>query len=308
MIRPEDVPDDISDEAVAALGGWSAPDADLPITSDAEQPTVTVDDGVRLPVFGAQVLLKGQPAQVLVVYRAGDPDSPLDLVIKHGPVPQVLLRQPHSVDSGWCWPNEVPPPPPTLAEKLRAAAQAGMRVPKVGETVVLVQSTGFGSLDPDPFFGRRAQIIAIRSIDDHWINLDLMMFRLPEPPESSFDPDPLWEMPFTHQAGPIRPGEYGAGWAWPGWKSPARRSADELLTKLPCTRCKVPFPHSRRIRVFATCHLPKWKFSNEPTGSTPVAELCTACAEQVFEFATMMPPDAPVLVDAPGHPNPGETG
>lgn len=273
-MRPEDVPDDITPAEVAALGGLAAADAEL-----ALEPV-----GPRVPAFGSRVLCGGHAAKVLAVHRDGDPDSAVDLVIQHGSAPEVRLRQPHSAASGWCWADEVPAPPPSLEDQLRSLAASGVRIPRVGATVLCVRSNAAGEL---PYFARRARVVALKGVYGPKVALDLECFVEPDPPADSRDPDPTSEYLRSYNLlGPLGPGDRAEGWAWPGWTSPPPLSADEMIPKLPCTRCGAPYPHTRRVELKASGGPGRWRDCSLERSSRPVAALCPGCADEVLTFAT----------------------
>ena len=202
-MTPDDLTADISAAEQELLGALATPDAELPL------PLV----GPKVLEFGAQVICQGKLGKVLVVHRVGDPDSPADVMIMHGMTPDVLLYQPHS-PSGWSWPEDVPPPPPTLEEKLRALTDSGVRVPKVGETVLEIRSNvdAFLRTDQPPYQGRRAKVTGIKDVQGGRVTLSLLLFRNLDPPENPHDPDPTFDLGISlDMSGPARSGRAGRG-------------------------------------------------------------------------------------------------
>lgn len=241
---------------------------------------------------GDDVVHGGAPARVVLVHPPGGVDAVVDLVLYRGRTPEVVQGARHDYASGWGWPWEAPPPPPTLGQRLAALRKAGVRIPRVGDVVVSVWSSGPFALDGEPYVGHRARVLEVQGVERELVAVRLALFELAEAPVDPLAPDPLVSPPRERVLGPLGVGARQEGWAWPGWKSPRRLTDEEKLPRSPCSRCGSPWPHQRRIAFFASGRFGGRSF-NHLAYLDAFAHLCDACAEAVHSFATTPPASPP---------------
>jgi hypothetical protein len=242
-------------------------------TTSALLDTRATAQPLRIPEAGNQVVFEGRFSALLVkVHTPGDPAALADLVVYHGSAPEAKARVRHDAASGWCWPDEVPASPPTTAQVLEAARAKGVRVPRVGDPAVLIQR----QLDPRNvvLWTMRAQIAAVHSPTV----VDLAIFRFPEPPEDSREPDPLGLVRKN-----VRIGTQAESWNFGDWTPPrpvpiaGPRHGD-------CPRCARPMD-SCLLELLAG-------FTDRQLGLSkddPCIKVCRGCVSEILRFSARKP-------------------
>jgi hypothetical protein len=234
----------------------------------------------RIPAPGDRVVLDaraGRPVGAVVIrtYRPGDPATRIDAT-PYGPdgIPRppvvYLARASEDDPAGWAWPDEAPPPPPTLEERFAAMRAAGRPVPEVGDDVIWIDDDGRGLLVEDRNIipvARRARVQRVyppdRGTED--VLLDLEVWPTLEPPE---DPrEAAAERPLTTVSTAYHGFEPGR-WCMP--EDLARvdlRPRPRPAPSVPCDRCGELAAVIERVMI---------RLDGETIGSC-----CPTCAEEL---------------------------
>jgi hypothetical protein len=233
----------------------------MPATlEDPASSTITIPDRPT-PQVGDTIRHRDQDALVIRVR----PTGLLDIVVYQAGRPLALDRVEHHIETGWSFPGEAPPPPPTLEELMHRAEAEGKFVPRTGTEIVYLFNA-MNSLHGimQDLHGRRARVLG--PIDLRTAEIEL--FVNDRPP---LDPDDVDEVACVLKAIRHDPtGTFANVFQYPAEHNPrGMERVAEARPRWRCTRpgCSRPADPGRNI--------------DRPAGGEAV-HVCDACF-QIYE-------------------------
>lgn len=206
-------------------------------------------------------------ATIRRVYRPGDADSPVDLVVADGvdePRVEVYVERTRTGGVGWWLPGDWSQPP-TIEEQVAGRELQGERVPRLGERVVLLRCLReHATVRTVPC---RARVTRIVAVEPEGVRVDLDWWPGDAPEDPRVPDPPFGRIEHVAQWAGVRRGNHT--WCWPdepvGPFEPVHE--DTFLPTDPCPRCGVAVP--RHLLVPIRAH------------GRELARVCEGCVELI---------------------------